>query len=166
MVSDRLKHLLHRIEWHRVILDESHSIKNRNCGQSKSVAELRATNRWCLTGTPFGTKVVDIENQLRFIGLRSEDIVKMELMKVSNSKVFQGGHSRNGRKQHLTVSELKQSDQRRAMPLMNAMERIMMRHQKEQLFNGRPIVAMPLKTESVILIDFTSIQRVCPMVHC
>ena len=77
----------------------------------------------------------------------------MELKKVSSSKVFGGGSGGL-------------EDRRRAMPLMNMMERIMMRHQKEQLFNGRPIVAMPLKTESVILIDFTSIQRVCPMVHC
>ena len=52
--SDRKKHVLHLLDWHRVILDESHSIKSSSTNTTRSVLSLQARNKWCLTGTPFG----------------------------------------------------------------------------------------------------------------
>lgn len=42
--------LLHCISWHRVILDEAHSIRNLNTARYKGCAKLTALNKWCLTG--------------------------------------------------------------------------------------------------------------------
>merc|ERR1719354_521979 len=63
------KHTLHHIEWHRVVLDESHSVKTIKNVQSKSCRNLKALHRWCLTGTPFNTSLRDLDGQLRFVGM-------------------------------------------------------------------------------------------------
>ena len=155
MHSDRKKHVLHQIEWNRIILDESHSIKNKQNVQSKSVAALRGRNRWCLTGTPFGTKVIDLENQLRFIGMRSEDIKELQLSTLSRSKVFQPGFYKLDR-----FKIYQKENREKAKPLLNLIGRVMMRHKKDQKFNDEPIVSMVDKEENEILIDFTATQRV------
>jgi SNF2 family DNA or RNA helicase len=39
------------LHWHRIILDEAHTIKNSKAKISKAAAGLEADFRWCLTGT-------------------------------------------------------------------------------------------------------------------
>jgi SNF2 family DNA or RNA helicase len=60
---------LESVLWHRIILDESHTIKSSNTGQTKAVMKLKATNKWCMSGTPFCTSAEDIVEQLKFVGL-------------------------------------------------------------------------------------------------
>ena len=60
---------LESIDWHRIILDESHTIKAGNTKQTKATLALQATNKWCMSGTPFCTSPDDILTQLRFIGM-------------------------------------------------------------------------------------------------
>ncbi|TDH66308.1 hypothetical protein CCR75_007378 [Bremia lactucae] len=52
--------ILANFEWSRIILDEAHSIKNRATGYHKACLNLRATHRWCLTGTPIQNSLDDI----------------------------------------------------------------------------------------------------------
>ena len=42
---------LFRCYWHRVVLDEGHSIKNSRTVVAKAAWHLAARNRWILTGT-------------------------------------------------------------------------------------------------------------------
>ena len=60
---------LHKIKWHRVILDEAHNIKDRACNTAKAAFELEAKFRWCLSGTPLQNRVGELYSLIRFLGL-------------------------------------------------------------------------------------------------
>ena len=44
--------ILHAIQWHRIILDEAHNIKDRSCNTARGAFALKSQFRWCLSGTP------------------------------------------------------------------------------------------------------------------
>ena len=55
--------------WHRIIADESHTLRNTQTGISRAMKMLAARNRWCVTGTPFTLGSQDILSQMNFIGV-------------------------------------------------------------------------------------------------
>lgn len=62
--------LLHRdAHFHRVILDEAHTICNRRTRCSIAVTELSAKYRLCLTGTPFMNNTAEIYPLIRFLDI-------------------------------------------------------------------------------------------------
>jgi len=50
--SGKKKDALFRVKWWRVVLDEAHTIKNRNTKAAQACCALESKYRWCLTGTP------------------------------------------------------------------------------------------------------------------
>ncbi|KAH9195082.1 hypothetical protein AeNC1_002928 [Aphanomyces euteiches] len=61
------KSTLHDIYWDRLILDEAHCIKNKSTMYFKSCTALKATHRWCLTGTPIQNSLEDVLALLTFL---------------------------------------------------------------------------------------------------
>ncbi|KAG8164282.1 hypothetical protein KVR01_006200 [Diaporthe batatas] len=55
--------------WARVILDEAHRIRNRKSKIFAAACEIRAMNRWCLTGTPIQNSLGDYGSLLAFVGV-------------------------------------------------------------------------------------------------
>jgi hypothetical protein len=61
--------VLEAYPWDRIVLDESHTIKNLHAVVSKRCRTLNARCRWLLSGTPMVTSINDICSQLAFLGL-------------------------------------------------------------------------------------------------
>merc|ERR1712228_368066 len=127
--NDRKKHVLHRIDWHRIILDECHTIKHGATLQSININQLKGTNKWLLSGTPFN-KPSDLFHQLKFIGIHSDYLNAMNLKKDRYNKA-----------------------------VIKIVRYFIMRHIKGQKFNNKKIVTMPEKEEDVIMVDWTPVQK-------
>lgn len=54
-------------DWHRVILDEAHCIKNPSTLVAKACCALKADCRWCVTGTPIQNSLQDVYALLKFL---------------------------------------------------------------------------------------------------
>ena len=61
---------IHAIHFHRLILDEAHSIKSRVTGVAKACFALDGTYKWCLSGTPVQNRIGEFFSLLRFLEVR------------------------------------------------------------------------------------------------
>ncbi|XP_073046809.1 DNA repair protein RAD5B [Primulina eburnea] len=59
--------IFHRVEWHRVVLDEAHIIKSSKTLAAQAAFALSSYCRWCLTGTPLQNKLEDLYSLLCFL---------------------------------------------------------------------------------------------------
>ncbi|KAJ0970290.1 hypothetical protein J5N97_023167 [Dioscorea zingiberensis] len=59
--------IFHKIEWHRVVLDEAHTIKSSKTRVAQSSFALVSHCRWCLTGTPLQNNLEDLYSLLCFL---------------------------------------------------------------------------------------------------
>ncbi|TGO54950.1 hypothetical protein BCON_0099g00140 [Botryotinia convoluta] len=61
--------VLHKIEWHRIVLDEAHYIKNHDSKTSYAASALLGKYRWLMTGTPMMNKREELYSYFRFLKL-------------------------------------------------------------------------------------------------
>ncbi|KAH8664039.1 nucleotide exicision repair protein [Xylariales sp. PMI_506] len=64
------KSQIHSIRFHRVILDEAHSIKTRTTMTAKACFALNVEYRWCLTGTPLQNRIGEFFSLIRFLNIK------------------------------------------------------------------------------------------------
>jgi len=67
--SGRKRPTIFSFQFHRIILDEAHIIRNPSARMYKSCKALKATYRLCLTGTPLTNKPEDIYSLLSFLNV-------------------------------------------------------------------------------------------------
>lgn len=127
---------LKRIHWHRLIVDEAHY--NQQGHKTKTViANLSATHRLSVTGTPIGSQLSDLYGQLRFLRLAPFDRPN-----------FWKNNIENPYYEHNTTS---------LQVLRSLLSRIVIRHSKEQTFaNGKALLALPPRSVETVLLEFGS----------
>lgn len=75
--SDSIKTALFGVNWYRIILDEAHSIKNRNAKSTKAACALNGEYRWCLTGTPMQNNPDELQSLIHFLRIKPYDTLEV-----------------------------------------------------------------------------------------
>ena len=134
--ADKLFNKLTRIHFHRAMLDESHS--NQMGGKlKKSLAALSASHRFCITGTPVGRSLNDLQGQLRW--LRVSQFCRSDFWNENIGKPY---CERN-------LDSLR--------VLRSLLSRVIVRHSKDQtLEDGSAMLSLPPRTVETILLPFGS----------
>lgn len=58
------------VYWYRIILDEAHTIKNRNAKATQAAYSLDAEYRWCLSGTPMQNNLDELQSLIKFLRIK------------------------------------------------------------------------------------------------
>lgn len=66
--------IFNKLQWSRIVLDESHAIRNFSTTRTRYVMSLNGDIKWCLTATPVHNGIHDYYCLLRFVGLQKWDI--------------------------------------------------------------------------------------------
>lgn len=60
---------LFKLDWWRIILDEAHTIKNKNSQSAKACFALHGLNRWALTGTPLQNNIDELHSLFLYLNI-------------------------------------------------------------------------------------------------
>jgi SNF2 family DNA or RNA helicase len=108
----------------RVILDEAHSIKNRDSLSYKACVRLDSLYRWCLTGTPIQNDIGELYSLIRF--LRIPPYADHAEWRDKIETLYVGGQPKAALKRLRTL-----------------MAAICLRRRKTDELDGQPLVELP-----------------------
>ncbi|THX08226.1 hypothetical protein D6D18_01875 [Aureobasidium pullulans] len=132
---------LFSIEYFRVILDEAHSIKNRQSKTARACYEIAAEHRWTLTGTPIVNRLEDLFSLVRF--LRVEPWSNFSFWKTFITVPFES------------------KDYVRALDVVQTvLEPLVLRRTKDMKTpDGEALVPLPPRTIDIQKIELSKVER-------
>ncbi len=125
----------------RVILDEAHSIKNRQSKTARACYEITAKHRWVLTGTPIVNRLEDLFSLVRFLGVEPWN-------NFSFWRTF-------------ITAPFESKDYMRALDVVQTvLEPLAIRRTKDmKMPDGTPLVALPPKQVEIVDIELSKPER-------
>ncbi|KAK6949948.1 DNA repair protein rad5 [Daldinia eschscholtzii] len=132
---------LFSLEFFRIIIDEAHTIKNRQSKTAKACYELAATHRWVLTGTPIVNRLEDLFSLVRF--LRVEPWNNFSYWRTFITVPFES------------------KDFVRALDVVQTvLEPLVMRRTKDMKTpEGQPLVPLPPKSIEIVEVELSKAER-------
>ncbi|OTB00137.1 hypothetical protein M426DRAFT_66475 [Hypoxylon sp. CI-4A] len=132
---------LFSLDFFRIILDEAHTIKNRQSKTAKACYELSASHRWVLTGTPIVNRLEDLFSLVRF--LRVEPWNNFSFWRTFITVPFES------------------KDFVRALDVVQTvLEPLVMRRTKDMKTpEGQPLVPLPPKTVQIVEVELSEPER-------
>jgi len=128
--------MIKKIHWHRICVDEAHQHKHDHA-LTKFVGVLSATNRISITGTPIGSKLGDVQGQMRMLRVAPFD--RPDFWKNNLDEPYADHNVES-----LGV-------------LRALLSHLVCRHSKEQTHaNGQALLALPPRTVETVLLKFGS----------
>ncbi|RCH89099.1 hypothetical protein CU098_000185, partial [Rhizopus stolonifer] len=129
------------IRFHRVILDEAHTIKNKQTLGARGCCRIEATYRWCLTATPIQNKVDELYSLIKFLRIRP----------FCDWDEFRDA----------IVKPMKDGSHRKAIRVAYVlMKAIALRRSKKAKIDGRPILDLPERNIHMTHVDFSPDERI------
>jgi len=129
------------LNFFRIILDEAHTIKNRQSKTAKACYELSAEHRWALTGTPIVNKLEDLFSLVRF--LRVEPWNNFSFWRTFITVPFES-------KEFVRALDVVQT----------VLEPLVMRRTKDMKTpEGTPLVDLPPKKVEIVDIELSETER-------
>ncbi|RMZ87361.1 hypothetical protein DV736_g5411, partial [Chaetothyriales sp. CBS 134916] len=117
--------------FHRVVLDEAQNIKNKSTKSALAACSLKATHRWCLTGTPMQNNTDEMFSLIKFC--RIPPYNEYERFRRDIGQPLRGANVREWMRD-------------RAMERLQALlKSIMLRRNKKSEIDGQPILQLPPK---------------------
>ncbi|KAI1121362.1 DNA repair protein rad-5 [Nemania abortiva] len=132
---------LFSLNFFRIILDEAHTIKNRQSKTAKACYDLSAEHRWVLTGTPIVNRLEDLFSLVRF--LRVEPWNNFSFWRTFITTPFES------------------KDFMRALDVVQTvLEPLVMRRTKDMKTpNGEPLVLLPPKSIEIVDVELSEAER-------
>jgi DNA repair protein RAD5 len=140
--ADRAAHTgIFSVNYFRVILDEAHTIKNRQSKTARACYEIAAEHRWVLTGTPIVNRLEDLFSLIRF--LRVEPWNNFSFWRTFITVPFES------------------KDFMRALDVVQTvLEPLVMRRTKDMKTpDGEPLVPLPPKEIEIVDVELSKTER-------
>ncbi|KAJ5355842.1 Helicase C-terminal [Penicillium concentricum] len=127
--------VFHQINWHRIILDEAHIIRNRTTRTSIAVRALSGNFKWALTGTPLHNSVDELYSLFAFI-------------EVPNSHPY-----------HVFMHNFCDGSNDAKDRLINMLRAVIHRKTHESRHMGRPLIELKRFGLKEVKVDFYPVER-------
>lgn len=140
-------------KFYRMVIDEAHYIKNKAGKQTAACRRVKATYRWCLTGTPMMNSITEIFSLIIFLDIppyNTWDAFKRVRIPRSSltiswlTSILQDFLGICSAKHEVTMAEIN-----KVQILLKA---LMLRRTKESTVNGKPILSLPPKVERLVTV--------------
>lgn len=135
-IWEKTRGALHRIHFHRVVLDEAHAIKNHVAQTSVSCRALMAKNRWAITGTPIHNRVQELYPYFKFL------------------RVPQAGSFETFQKNFCVPEDEDCTDR-----LHTFLKQFMIRRTHATRLCGKPLLQLPKNHQRTIYVEFNNVER-------